>query len=562
MSRFHVDVDAVILERRKKEGQFNMKSRDKHWGQVIAEKLVEENPNPKNGIYTCAAGITPSGMVHFGNFREIMTNWPVVEALRAMGKKARLMFVWDEYDRFRKVPSNIPADFEQYIGLPVSELPCPEGEDESYARHFQKPLEDVLERFGIDVEFKYQAKEYKTGQYAELISKALNEREKIAGIIWSFMSESSREKKGSWEEYSKAYWPGVIYSSFTGKDNTQILEFDGEFGITYKCLDTDNTETIDIRKQPLLKLGWKVDWPMRWSFEGVIFEPGGKDHSTFGGSYDVCSVIAREIFGIEPPFYQPYDFIGIKGIEGKMSSSKGNALTPAQLLEVYELPILKWVYTRALPTKPFDLAFDSDIIRLYDEYDKNVRKTLENGKIDGSVANGLRLAFEGVAEVRLLKPASFRQLTGWAQVVNWDLDKLMELFEAQGLDFERESVQIRLEKARNWMETYNADELLVLRDDVNAYYVSAMDDLRKGWVSEMKEFLSDAGADLTIADVNEFMYSVPKEESLEMDENKVRQRQFFTDIYNLLISKDKGPRLSTFLWALDRRKVVDLLDIS
>lgn len=559
MSIFHIDPEQIILDRRKKESQFKLKSNQKHWGEVIAEELIKTNPNPKNDTYTCAAAITPSGMVHFGNFREIMTNWPVLEALKARGKKARLIFSWDDYDRFRKVPSNVPDDFKQYLGLPVSQVPSPENPNESYAQHFKKALEEVIKQMGIEIEFKHQGDLYPTGQYAELISKALNERTKIADILWAFMSEKSQSNKGNQQEYRENYWPGIIYSTFTGKDNTEILEFDGEFKITYKCLDTNNTETIDIREKGIFKLGWKIDWPMRWAYEGVVFEPGGVDHSTYGGSYDVSSVIAREIFGIEPPFYQPYGFIKIKGNEGKMSSSKGNALTPADLLEVYELPILKWIYTRSMPKKEFELAFDSDIIRLYDEYDKTISKI---DSIDQSKANGIKLATQGIDEDRLSRPASFRQLTGWAQIVDWNEQKLTKLFQEQELDFNQESIHIRLENAKHWMEKYNQEELLELRTEVNSDYISQITEERKSRVLRMRKFLSE-NANLSIEQINNEMYQIPKDrnEDIELEEKKARQKDFFKDIYMLLLGKERGPRISTFLWALDRETVLNLLDI-
>ena len=40
---------------------------------------------------------------------------------------------------------------------------------------------------------------------------------------------------------------------------------------------------------------------------------------------------------------------------------------------------------------------------------------------------------------------------------------------------------------------------------------------------------------------------------------KKAQRAFFKDVYNLLIGKDTGPRLGTFLWAVDRKRVASLL---
>ena len=50
-----------------------------------------------------------------------------------------------------------------------------------------------------------------------------------------------------------------------------------------------------------MKLNWKIDWPMRWMIEDVIFEPGGRDHSSETGSYNVSKEIARKIFNREAP---------------------------------------------------------------------------------------------------------------------------------------------------------------------------------------------------------------------------------------------------------------------
>lgn len=47
---------------------------------------------------------------------------------------------------------------------------------------------------------------------------------------------------------------------------------------------------------------------------------------------------------------------------------------------------------------------------------------------------------------------------------------------------------------------------------------------------------------------------------LENEEKKVRQAQFFRNVYNLLISRDQGPRLYLFLTAVDKDKIIALLD--
>ena len=41
-----------------------------HWADQTAEKIIRERGELES--YTCASGITPSGTVHIGNFREII----------------------------------------------------------------------------------------------------------------------------------------------------------------------------------------------------------------------------------------------------------------------------------------------------------------------------------------------------------------------------------------------------------------------------------------------------------------------------------------------------------
>ena len=78
-----------------------------HWSDEIAQRVIEKNPD-KEG-YTCAAGYSPTGSGHIGNFRDIATSLFVAKALERKGKRARLLLSWDEFDRMRKVPANVAA---------------------------------------------------------------------------------------------------------------------------------------------------------------------------------------------------------------------------------------------------------------------------------------------------------------------------------------------------------------------------------------------------------------------------------------------------------------------
>ena len=44
-----------------------------HWSEKIARRLIERNPEKSE--YVCAAGISPSGSIHIGNFRDIATSF-------------------------------------------------------------------------------------------------------------------------------------------------------------------------------------------------------------------------------------------------------------------------------------------------------------------------------------------------------------------------------------------------------------------------------------------------------------------------------------------------------
>ena len=153
------------------------------WAGYAADRVLEIFPN--QDVYTCAAGISPSGVVHFGNLRDIMVALEVKEALEKRGKKARLLFSWDEFDRFRKVPAGVPEEWTEHVGKPLSEVPDPCGEHESYAKHFEVQLEQSLKDLGIETDYKYQTALHRSGVYADGIRSALQKRREIGQILWS-----------------------------------------------------------------------------------------------------------------------------------------------------------------------------------------------------------------------------------------------------------------------------------------------------------------------------------------------------------------------------------------
>ena len=120
-----------------------------HWADQAAEQIIRERVDLP--LYTCASGITPSGTVHIGNFREIISVDLVVRALKSRGKNVRFIYSWDDYDVFRKVPANMPEPekLAEYLRFPITRVPDTFGRDESYARHHEVDVETMLPKVGI-----------------------------------------------------------------------------------------------------------------------------------------------------------------------------------------------------------------------------------------------------------------------------------------------------------------------------------------------------------------------------------------------------------------------------
>lgn len=527
-----------------------------HWSEVIAEKIIEARPDKEE--YVCAAGISPSGSVHIGNFRDVATALFVSRALAAKGKKVRLLFSWDDFDRFRKVPKNVAAvrdDMEQYIGFPYSDVPDPFGCCESYAAHFEKEFTDAIEKFGITLDYRHQSEMYRSGAYADSIIEALGKRGEIFDILESFRTQDSEE--GARDKY----YPVNIYCPQCKRDTTTITHLSDD----RTCADYECTcgyhGSIDFRTDFNCKMPWKVDWPMRWRHEGVDFEPGGKDHASPGGSYDTSKVISRKIFGYEPPFFQGYEFIGIKGATGKMSSSSGLNLTPAFLLNLYQPEVILWLYAKTDPMKAFDFCFDDGILRQYSTFDR----MLAQKGTDKQTEND-RVVME-YAEIpgREVIPVPMSDLVQFGSIVNFDEELLEEIMRRTGRSYTRADFGERLDRARFWLEQCDPASMYRLRTNRNWVYYSRLTDAERREVASLFEKLG--AFDGSLDDLQNLLYDIPKEfcepEVLENAKAlKNVQTTFFKNVYNLLLDRDRGPRLYLFLAAFDKERYINLLDFS
>lgn len=520
-----------------------MSENQTHWADIYASKIIREKGDKE--VYTCASGITPSGTVHIGNFREIISVELVVRALRAMGRKVRFIYSWDDYDVFRKVPKNMPQPelLSTYLRKPITLVPDTTGQSANYARKNEEDVERILPSVGVQPEYLYQAERYRSGMYAEGIRTALEKKEEIKAILNEYRTEPLGDD----------WWPVSVFSSFTDKDTTTILAWDGEYGITYRDDSTGQEETIDIRTTPYTKLPWRIDWPMRWAREGVDFEPAGKDHHSEGGSFDTSRKIVQ-LFGGQAPVSFQYDFISIKGRGGKISSSSGEVISLYDVLEVYTPEVCRYLFASTRPNTEFAISFDLDVLKIYEDYDNCERIYFGLINVNEKRKEKEKRIYElsQVAEVPS-EPGyqiPFRHLCNLLQIHSGDIDAVLD-----SLDGISESQRARLETrcrcAWNWITTFAPEDFRFSLADENTDPVEVTDSQR----SALRDLCGYISSYLDTTDEKEFANYIYK----ACADNGVENAEFFTTVYRVLIGKERGPKLAGFLKACSKERLVSIL---
>lgn len=520
-----------------------------HWADQMAKKIIEQRGDLP--LYTCASGITPSGTVHIGNFREIITVDLIVRALRDRGKNVRFIYSWDDYDVFRKVPGNMPKpeELEKYLRYPITMVPDTFGRDENYARHHEVDIESQLPRVGIHPEFLYQASRYRAHRYAEGMKKALQNRDLIKWCLNNYRDDEHKMKD------SDVYWPISAFCCKCNKDTTEILDYDGEYGVSYKCTSCGHEEKGDLRTSSEFKLGWRVDWPMRWNEEKVVFEPGGKDHISPGGSYDTAKLVSKKVYGWDAPVTMKYDFVRLKGIPGKMSSSKGKVISLVDALEVYQPEVLRYIFAVNKVDHEFAISFDLDVITMYEAYDRTERiawgvDKAKNENLERIEKRVYELSqTDGMPSVMPYQ-VPFRQLTTLLQTYSGDIDKVISTFK----DIKPEQVETlkkRCQCAWYWVNECAPDDFkFALRTDG-----SKEEDLTEVDLQMIKAIVKDVLPKLDELDergVQQAIYDVATNAGQE-------SKALFKTVYRVLIGKEQGPRLGSFFKIIGRETLEKIL---
>ncbi|WP_203689182.1 lysine--tRNA ligase [Catellatospora coxensis] len=564
------------------------------WVSRFADEVIAEAERRAPGKpIVCASGLSPSGPIHLGNLREVMTPHLVADEIRRRGHEVVHIISWDDYDRYRKVPAGIDPSWGEHIGKPLTSVPAPAGSAyPNWAEHFKASMIESLAQLGVEYRGISQTEMYTSGAYTEQVLLAMRERGKIDAVLDRYRTKgrtgSGAPQQGKLDEDEAAaaqeaaegsgaaaeddgtgaagYYPYKPYCSVCDRDLTTVVAYDdASTELTYTC-QCGHTETVLLSEHRRGKLVWKVDWPMRWAYEGVVFEPSGVDHSSPGSSFQVGGQIVGEVFGGQQPIGPMYAFVGISGMS-KMSSSKGGVPTPADALQIMEPPLLRWLYARRRPNQAFKIAFDQEIQRLYDEWDTLGRKVGEGAANAADTAAYSRAVGTAAGPLPVTAhPLPYRTLASIVDITTGDPEQTLRIL--RDLDpadpvASLDETRPRLDRAQHWITTQvPAEQRTRVLAEPDAVLLGKLDDDQR---ESLRLLLAGLDDHWSLEGLTTLVYGVPKTRlGLPMDvkptpELKVAQREFFALLYHLLVGRDTGPRLPTLLLAVGPDQVRKLL---
>src|SRR3954469_12020558 len=118
------------------------------WLNKIIDDILAAHPE---GEVIVESGSAPSGSYHIGHLREIITCDAIVRELQKRRRQAKHIHFSDDLDALRKIPVNVPAEFEKYLGQSLCDIPAPEGEG-TYAEYFLEGFIKSADKLGIQME--------------------------------------------------------------------------------------------------------------------------------------------------------------------------------------------------------------------------------------------------------------------------------------------------------------------------------------------------------------------------------------------------------------------------
>ena len=333
----------------------------KAWPFEEARRVLKryEKKDPDKGYVLFETGYGPSGLPHIGTFGEVARTTMIRRAFEIISDiPTRLFCFSDDMDGMRKVPENVPNQdmLRQHLQEPLTTVPDPFGEYDSFGGHNNAMLRRFLDTFGFEYEFISATEFYKSGRFDDTLLLAAERYDAIMEVMLASLRE----------ERQQTYSCFLPISPKTGKVlYVPIKHVDAKNGtITFD--DEDGVETTLPVTGGQVKLQWKPDFGARWAALDVDFEMYGKDHSTNTPIYDgICRILG----GRAPEHFTYELFLDQHG--QKISKSKGNGLSIDEWLTYAATESLSY-FMYQKPKTAKRMYFDV-IPKAVDEYHQQLR---------------------------------------------------------------------------------------------------------------------------------------------------------------------------------------------
>ena len=336
-------------------------TQSKAWPFEEARRILKrfEKKLPEKGYVLFETGYGPSGLPHIGTFGEVARTTMIMRAFQELSDiPTRLVCFSDDLDGMRKVPGNVPNPerLVEHLQRPLTSVPDPFEEYESFGHHNNAMLRRFLDTFGFEYDFISATEFYQSGQFDQVLLRAVEKYDDIMKVMLASLRE----------ERQKTYSIFLPIHPETGRVlYVPMKSVDAQNGtITF---DTEEGEEMTL---PVtggnVKLQWKPDFGARWAALGVDFEMYGKDHSTNTPIYDkICRIL-----GHPAPEHFSYElFLDENG--QKISKTSGNGVSIDEWLSYASTESLSY-FMYLKPKTAKRMHFDV-IPKAVDEYHQQLR---------------------------------------------------------------------------------------------------------------------------------------------------------------------------------------------
>ncbi len=516
----------------------------KAWPFEEARKIVKRLERQPKDEVVFETGYGPSGLPHIGTFGEVARTSMVRHAFRTLTGdkiKTRLVCFSDDMDGLRKVPTNIPNQdmVQQHLGKPLTQIPDPFGEFDSFGAHNNAMLRKFLDAFGFDYEFLSSTACYTLGRFDETLLRLLERYEQVMEI----MLPSLREER------AESYSPFLPIDEKTGMVlQVKILERNAKAGtIIYEHPETKQKVETPVTGGHC-KLQWKPDWAMRWTALSVDYEMAGKDLIE---SVQLSSKIAKAIGGTPPEGFNYELFLDEEG--KKISKSKGNGITIEEWLRYASKESLSLFMYRE-PKAAKRLHFDV-IPKHVDEYEQFLA-AYPKQEIKEKLGNPVWHIHAGTPPHEPL-PINFAMLLNLVSASNAENAKTLWGFIGTYMPGVTPATHPRLNDFVEYALRYYQDFVLPSKK------FRAPTDQERAALSDLRDALDNAAEKIGADEIQTMIYDVGRREPFTKpmkDGSTGVSLEWFNMLYQVLLGQEKGPRFSTFVALYGVKNTVALID--